>query len=32
VSVEDRLADVLEAYAVEAGALEDARSGFGVPE
>src|SRR3954447_9766060 len=32
VPVEDRLGDVLEARAVEAGALEDARGGFGIAE
>ena len=32
VSVEDRLVDVLEPHPVEAGALEDARGGFGIAE
>ena len=32
VSVEDRLTDVVEAKAVEAGALEDAGGGFGIAE
>src|SRR5215204_3632651 len=32
VSVEDRLVDVLEAYAGEAGALEDARGGLGLAQ
>src|SRR5215207_10094923 len=32
VSVEDRLVDVLETHAVEAGVLEDARGGFGIAE
>jgi hypothetical protein len=32
VSVEDRLVDVPETYAVEAGALEDGRGGFGIAE
>ena len=31
-SVEDRLVDVLEVDAVEASAVEDARSGFGIAE
>jgi hypothetical protein len=30
VSVQDRFVDVLEAQVVEAGALEDARGGFGI--
>ena len=32
VSVEDRLVDVLEAHPVKAGALEDARGGFGIAQ
>jgi hypothetical protein len=32
LSVEDRLVNVLEAHAVEASALEDARGGFGITE
>jgi hypothetical protein len=32
VSVEDRLVDVLEAHAVEAGTLEYSGGGFGIAE